>query len=116
MAVLPTAFCLLPHYFVQLLESHQHIPRLRPVHRAEDPGLLELVDDAGRAAVADAHAALQQRGGAELVLDADLRGLAEQRVALARRAGVAPGLLALGGLERCDLVADRRSGGGTGGV
>ena len=45
---------------------------------------MELVDDPRRAAVADPEPALEQRRGAALVLDARLRRLAEQGVALAR--------------------------------
>src|SRR5205814_5768875 len=72
---------------IQVFQPHQHIPRLAAVGGAQNPRLLELVDDARRAAVADAHAALQQRRRPQLILDADLRGLSEQRVAIA---GLAP--------------------------
>src|SRR5256885_5511092 len=62
---------------VQIVEPNEHVPRLAAVRRPEDPGQLELVDDAGCAAIADAHAPLQQGGGADLVVDAHLGGLAE---------------------------------------
>src|SRR6188472_2244746 len=67
---------------VELVEPDQHLARLRPVRRPEDAGVVQLVDDARGTAIADAEPALQQRGRAALVLDADLRRLAEQRVAL----------------------------------
>src|SRR5205823_810899 len=76
---------------VQIFQTDQHVARLGPVRRAENPRLLQLIDDARRASVADAHAPLQQRGRAELVLDAHLRGLAEERVPLARLAPPSPG-------------------------
>src|SRR2546427_4898898 len=72
-----------PTKLIQLFQSHQHIPRLRPVRGSEDSGELELIDDAGGATVPDAHASLQQRGRAELILDAHFRGLPEQGVTLA---------------------------------
>src|SRR2546422_11469359 len=69
-----------PTDLIQLLEPHQHVSRLAAVRGAEDPDLLQLVDDARCPAVADAHAPLQQRGRADLVLDADLGGLPEQGI------------------------------------
>src|SRR5437870_1108328 len=73
----------LPANLIQLLEPHQQLPGFAAVRGAEDPGLLELVDDTRRPAVADAHAPLQQRGRADLVLDADFGGLPEQGIARA---------------------------------
>src|SRR2546422_8716596 len=70
-----------PTDLIQLLQPHEHVPRLAPVRRPQDAGELQLIDDPGGPAVPDAHAALQQRRGAQLVLDADFGGLAEQHVA-----------------------------------
>src|SRR5213079_1409759 len=75
-----------PADLIQLFQSHQHIPRLGPIRGSEDPCQLQLIDYPRRSPVADAHAPLQQRGRAELVLDAHLRGLPEQHIALARSA------------------------------
>src|SRR2546426_4849344 len=75
---------------IQLFQSHQHVPRLGPVGGPEDAGQLQLIDDPGGATVPDAHAPLQQRGRAELVLDAHFRGLPEQRIALAGSAFLTP--------------------------
>src|SRR3989454_3541221 len=69
-----------PANLVQLLEPHQHIPRFGPVRRAEDTRLFQLVDDARRATVPDAHAALQQGRRAELVLDEIGRASCRERV------------------------------------
>src|SRR5439155_21347355 len=68
---------------IQLFQSHQHIPWFRTVGRTQDPRQLQLVDDPRRPTVPDAHASLQQRGRAELILDAHFRGLPEQGVTLA---------------------------------
>src|SRR6266571_480466 len=99
-----------PANLIQLLEPHQHVPRFGAVRRAEDTCLLQLVDDARRATVPDAHAALQQGRRAQLVLDADLGSLAEQRVALPPRGALLPrppSLVArLGLLDRGDLLDD----------
>src|SRR5882762_320938 len=98
---------------IQLVQSHQHIPRLRSVRWSQDPCQLQLVDDPRRPAVPDAHAPLEQRRRAELVLDADLGGLAEQGIALAGgallplSAAVLPGLRR--GLERRHLFIDARA-------
>src|SRR5205809_7720144 len=92
---------------IQLLEPHQHIPRLAAVGGAEDPRQLELVDDPRRASVADAHAPLQQGGRSQLVLDADLGGLPEQRVALAGPPRAFPtGLAGFRRLQPLDLGPD----------
>src|SRR3989442_7583121 len=48
------------------------------VGRPQNPRQLELIDNPGRPTVADAHAPLQQRRRADLVLDADLGRLAKQ--------------------------------------
>src|SRR6266581_6131964 len=72
-----------PTNLVQLLEAHQHVPRLAAIRRPEDPRQLQLVDDPRRSTVPDAHAPLQQRRRAELVLDAHLGRLPEQPVAFA---------------------------------
>src|SRR2546425_9867947 len=69
-----------PTDLIQLLDPHQHVSRLAAFRGAEDPDLLQLVDNARRPAVADAHAPLQQRGRANLVLDAHLGGLPEQEI------------------------------------
>src|SRR5882724_346576 len=86
-AVPPSAFALPRSVsrtnLIQIFQSHQHIPRLRPVCGTEDPRQFQLVDNSRRSSVPDAHAPLQQRGRAELILDADFRGLPEQRIALA---------------------------------
>src|SRR5205809_6650534 len=66
---------------IQLLEPHQHIPRLAAVGRSQNARQLELVDDPRRAPVADAHAPLQQGGRSQLVLDADRRGRPDPAVA-----------------------------------
>src|SRR5690348_8633617 len=102
-----------PTDLIQLFEPHQHVPRLRPIRRSQYPCQLQLVDYPRRPAVPDAHAPLQQRCGAELVLDADLRGLAEQGIALARgallplAAAVLPGFLRF--LQRRHLFIDARA-------
>src|SRR5690242_4302706 len=66
----------------EILESDQHIARLGAVGWAEDARVVQLVDDARGASVADLEAALQERRRPQLVLDDHLRGLAEQLVAL----------------------------------
>src|SRR2546422_1373919 len=68
---------------VEIVQSDQDIPWFRTVGRTQDSHQLQLVDDPRRPPVPDAHPPLQQRRRAELVLDADFRGLAEQRIALA---------------------------------
>src|SRR2546428_3104546 len=65
---------------VQFLQSQQDIARLGPVRWAKNARELQLVDDAGRPPVADAHPALEQRRGSELILDAYLSALTEQRI------------------------------------
>src|SRR5712691_1626736 len=108
----------LPHevlatYLIQLLQSDQNIPGFRAVRRTQDSCQLQLVDYPRRSTVPDAHAPLEQRRRAELVLDADLRGLAEQGIALAGgallplAAAVLPGLLRL--LQRRHLFIDART-------
>src|SRR2546428_11571081 len=67
-----------PTDLIQLLDPHQPAPRLAPVRGPEAPVLPQLANDARCPAVADAQAPLQQRGRADLVLDADLGGLPEQ--------------------------------------
>src|SRR5574342_1428216 len=91
---------------IELLEPYQHVARLAAVLGSEDSGQLELIDDPRRAAVADAHATLQQGGGAELVLDAHLRRLPEQRVALAGifASALTAALGGFGGFDRRDLL------------
>src|SRR5438132_3504409 len=99
-----------PTHPVQLLQPHQHVPRLAPVRRPQDTGELQLIDYPGRPAVPDAHAALQQRRRAQLVLDADFRRLAEQRIALTRPPSLVPRLACflprLRLLDRGDLLDD----------
>src|SRR5687767_7152549 len=68
---------------VQLIEPHQHLAGLAPVRRAQDPCVVQLVDDPRRASVSDPESPLQQGSGAALVLNARFGGLAEQYVALA---------------------------------
>src|SRR5207237_5113222 len=71
--------------FVEVVEADEHVARLGAVGGPENAGQLELIDDARGAPVADAHAPLQQRRRAELVLDAHFRRLPEEGVPLARR-------------------------------
>src|SRR5690606_14310354 len=71
-----------PDDMLERLQPHQHLARLRPVGRPQDADVVQLVDDARRAPVADTQPALEQRRRALVVLDADLGGLAEERVAL----------------------------------
>lgn len=52
----------LPAVFIQLIESHQHVPGLAAIGRAEDTGVVQLVDDARGPSVADSEAPLKQRG------------------------------------------------------
>src|SRR5207302_3937362 len=68
---------------VEIVQSDQHVPWFRTVRRTQNSRQLQLVDDPRRPTVPDAHASLQQRGRAELILDAHFRGLPEQGVTLA---------------------------------
>src|SRR5712691_1770894 len=79
----PTSALGTPTNLIELLESHQDIPWFRTVRRTQDSRQLQLVDDPRRPTVPDAHASLQQRGRAELILDAHFRGLPEQGVTVA---------------------------------
>jgi len=45
---------------VELVEPDEHIPRLAAIGRAQDPSVVQLVDDSGGPAVADAQAPLKQ--------------------------------------------------------
>src|SRR5215218_231559 len=69
---------------LDLVDADPHVPRLAAVGRTEDAGLLELIHDPRRPAIADAELPLQQRGRAALVLDAGNRGFLELRIPLAR--------------------------------
>jgi len=40
--------------FVQLLGPDQNLARFRPIRRPENPGFVELIDDTGRATIANA--------------------------------------------------------------
>jgi hypothetical protein len=51
---------------------------LEPSGRAQDSGVMELIDDARGATVADPQPALEQGCGAALVLDAQLGRVAEE--------------------------------------
>src|SRR6185312_17547911 len=80
------------YVLVQLIEAHTDLARLASVGRPENARVLQLIDDAGSAAVPDAELSLEQRCGAALVLDADLGRFAEFLVAVpaggcARRSG-----------------------------
>src|SRR6185312_13005956 len=46
---------------IQVLEAHEDVARLRAVRRAQNAGLVQLVDDPRRAAVAHLEPPLQQR-------------------------------------------------------
>src|SRR6266513_4478136 len=85
---------------VEIIQPDQNIPRLGPIRGSQDPGQFKLIDDAGGATVPDAHAPLQQRGRAELVLNADFRGLAEQGIAFARGALLPLAAAIFSGLRR----------------
>src|SRR2546422_10044692 len=88
-------------------QSHQHIPRLRPIRGSQDARQFQLIDYPRRSPVPDAHAPLQQRGGADLILDAHLGGLPEQMVALAQVLSCLPALLPILRLvDRRDLLCD----------
>src|SRR5437016_4732716 len=105
-----------PTNLIRLLQSHQHVARLRSVGGSQDPCHLQLVDYPRRSPVPDTHTPLQQRGRAELVLDADFRGLPEQRIALPRSAllalpaSVFPCFLRF--FQRRHLFIDARARGG----
>src|SRR5690606_12054892 len=67
---------------------------------------MQLVDDARRTPVADLEAALQERRRTALVLDAHLRGLAEELVAVADILGGLFPTASLEGLHRLHLGED----------
>src|SRR2546422_11497844 len=86
--------CLLPPTnLTHLSQSHHPTPRLRPIRGPQDARQFQLIDYPRRSPVPDAHAPLQQRGGADLILDAHLGGLPEQMVALAQVLSRLPALL-----------------------
>src|SRR5690606_10731048 len=47
-------------YVLQRFHAHQHLARLGAVRRPEDPRVMQLIDDARGAAVADTQSTLQQ--------------------------------------------------------
>src|SRR5688500_15868611 len=65
---------------IQLDEIDEDFPRLRGVRGAQYARVVELIDDPGRAAIADPQPALKQRCGPTLVLNAQLGGLPEETV------------------------------------
>src|SRR5690606_37136176 len=81
---------------VQLVQPDRHVARLAAVGWPEDPGVVELVDDPGGAAIANPQPPLQQRRAAALVLDAGLGRLAEERVAAVIPRGPAAALAIAG--------------------
>ena len=66
-----------PRNSIEIVQSGEHIPWLRPIRRAEYARRVQLIDDPRRAPVADFQAPLQQRRRSLLVLNDNLRRLAE---------------------------------------
>src|SRR5262245_23335596 len=99
---------------VELMDPDQHFPSPGAFGRPQDSRLVELVDDPRRATIPDLHAPLQQGSRSAEILDADLRGLAEEGVALPWLGGsavlVALRLLRPDDLEDVILVPSGRGG------
>src|SRR5262245_41543402 len=69
--------CGLAAVLVELIDADKHVAGFAPIRRAEDPSLVELVDDPSRPSVPDLEFALKQRSRSALVLNARLGGLPE---------------------------------------
>src|SRR5207247_6500301 len=96
-----------PTTLIHPFQSHQHIPRLRPIRGSQDARQFQLIDYPRRSPVPDAHEPPPPRGGADLTLDAHLGGLPEQMVALAQVLSRLPALLPILRLvDRRDLLRD----------
>ena len=51
---------LLPAVFIELVGADQHLTGLRTVRGPENPGIMQLIDDARRSTIADAELALEK--------------------------------------------------------
>src|SRR5262245_19973816 len=96
---------------VQLFQSYQNVTGLGPVGWPEDAGQLELINNPGRSAISDRHAALQEGRRPQLILYTDLSRLPEQWIPVSRL--LTPGSFFsffFGLFERRDLFVDGCSG------
>src|SRR4051812_17281751 len=85
---------------IELIEPHEHVPRLGAVRRAKDARRMQLIDDACGPPVADFEPPLQQRRRPLLILHDDFCRIAKELVTIPGFFALCFGLACFGGLLR----------------